>query len=49
MKRKNKTYEYETDRETVENIDFEQLLTEFQKASRERRKKNKSKLKNHRR
>ena len=48
MKRKNKTYEYETDRETVENIDFEQLLTEFQKASRERRKKNKNK-KNHRR
>ena len=47
MKRKNKTYEYETDRETVENIDFEKLLTEFQKASRERRrKKNK---KNHKR
>ena len=48
MKRKNMTYEYETDRETIEDINFEQLLTEFQKASRERRKKNKKK-KNHRR
>ena len=49
MKRKNMTYEYETDRETIEDINFEQLLTEFQKVSREkRRKKNKNK-KNHRR
>ena len=46
MKRNN--MEIVTDRTTVENIDFEQLLTEFQKASRERRKKNKKK-KNHRR
>ena len=37
-----------TDRTTIEDINFEQLITEFQKASRERRKKNKKK-KNHRR
>ena len=48
MKRKNMTYEYETNREEVQDVDFEQLLIEFQKASRERRKKNKNK-KNHRR
>ena len=48
MKRKNKTYEYETDRETVENVDFEQLLKEFNRASKEKRR-NKSLKKNHKR
>ena len=46
MKRNN--MEIVTDRTTIEDVDFEKLLTEFQKASRERRKKNKKK-KNHRR
>ena len=49
MKRKNVAYEYETNRTKIEDIDFEQMLMEFNKASRERRKKNKSKLKNHKR
>ena len=48
MKRKNMTYEYETDRETIEELPIEQMLKEFRKASNERRKKNKNK-KNHRR
>lgn len=48
MKRRNETYEYFTDRTVEKNVDFEQLLTEFQKASREKRKKNKKK-KNHKR
>ena len=47
MKRNN--MEIVTDRTKSQDINFEELLTEFQKASRERRKKNKSKLKNHRR
>ena len=47
MKRDN--MEIVTDRTKSQDIDFEQLMKEFDKASRERRKKNKSKLKNHRR
>ena len=39
MKRKNVAYEYETDRTKIENIDFEQLLMEFNKTSKERRRK----------
>ena len=46
MKRDN--MEIITDRTKSQDINFEQLLTEFQKSSRERRKKNKNK-KNHRR
>ena len=49
MKRRNENYEYFTDRTTEKNVDFEQLKEEFNKASKERRKKSKSKLKNHRR
>ena len=48
MKRRNETYEYFTDRTVEKNVDFEQLMEEFNKSSRERRKKNKNK-KNHRR
>ena len=47
MKRDN--MEIITDRTKSQDIDFEQLMKEFDKASRERRKKNKSKLKNHKR
>ena len=47
MKRDN--MEIITDRTKSQDINFEELLAEFQKSSRERRKKNKSKLKNHRR
>ena len=49
MKRRNETYEYFTDRTVEKNVDFEQLMEEFNKASKERRRKSKSKLKNHRR
>ena len=39
-----------TDRTVEKNIDFEELMEEFNKASKERkRRKNKSKLKNHKR
>lgn len=47
MKRDN--MEIITDRTKSKDIDFEQLMKEFDKASRERRRKSKSKLKNHRR
>ena len=47
MKRNN--MEIITDRTKSEDINFEKLLAEFEKSSREKRKKNKSKLKNHRR
>ena len=47
MKRDN--MEIITDRTKSQDIDFEKLLAEFEKASRERRRKSKSKLKNHRR
>lgn len=49
MKRRDIEYEYFTDRTVEKNVDFEQLMEEFNKASRERRRKSKSKLKNHRR
>lgn len=48
MKRRNETYEYFTDRTVEKNVDFEQLLKEFNKASKERRR-NKSLKKNHKR
>ena len=47
MKRNN--MEIITDRTKSQDVDFEELMKEFDKASRERRKKNKSKLKNHKR
>ena len=47
MKRRNETYEYFTDRTVEKNVDFEELMKEFNKASKERRRrKNK---KNHKR
>ena len=47
MKRRNETYEYFTDRTVEKDIDFEELMKEFNKASKERRRrKNK---KNHKR
>lgn len=50
MKKKNENYEYFTDRTTVKDIDFERLMQDFNKASRERRRnKNKSVKKNHKR
>lgn len=48
MKRRNVDYEYETNREKVVNVDFEQLMKEFDKDSRERRRCKKIK-KNHKR
>lgn len=48
MKRRNVDYEYETNREKVVNVDFEQLMKEFDKDSRERRRHKKIK-KNHKR
>lgn len=43
MKKKNENYEYFTDRTTVKDIDFERLMQDFNKASRERRYKPKKK------
>lgn len=48
MKRKNQEYDYYTDRKTVEEIDFEAMLKDFQKQYKERRNRNKKK-KNHKR
>ena len=48
MKRRNETYEYFTDRTQEKNVDFEQLMKEFEKSSRERRRRKKIK-KNHKR
>ena len=47
MKRRDIEYEYFTDRTVEKNVDFEDLMKEFNKASKERRRrKNK---KNHKR
>lgn len=46
MKRRNETYEYFTDRKVEKNVDFEELMKEFNKASKERkRRKNKKRHK----
>ena len=47
MKRRNETYEYFTDRTQEKNVDFEELMKDFQQQYKERkRRKNK---KNHKR
>ena len=48
MNIKNLEYEYFTDRTQEKNVDFEQLMKEFEKSSRERRRRKKIK-KNHKR
>ena len=48
MKRRNETYEYFTDRTVEKNVDFEELMKEFNKASRDRCRHKKIK-KNHKR
>ena len=37
MKRRNVDYEYETNREKVVNVDFEQLMREFNEQSKDKK------------
>ena len=47
MKRRNETYEYFTDRTVEKNVDFEQLLNDFQQQSKDKKRRKRNKNKRH--